>query len=425
MRVSLKYGKQTKDIFFPEGTRVDILQPATAPLLDGPAAALAQALESPLGDADIRSLPEPGSVGVALPDETRPFPVRELLPVLFEFLQAAWPGLDAGRITVYVGGGLHPPMDEDGLARVVPPEIRAGVRVVPHDAKNDAMSDLGVTSRGVRVLINKGFAESDLRIVMGQIDPHQFVGFTGGSKGACIGLAGAETIRSNHAMMFEPGAEVGLLDDNPVRQDLNEAGDMLGIHLAINVVNDPHKRPVWLGAGVPREVLREGAAACAKVYGVRIDSQYDIVVASCGGHPKDICLYQAQKGLNMASRAAKPGGKVLLLAACAQGVGDDDYYEYVCGFDNMQAVMDDFGSGDFRMGAHKAFLFGRSILAYEVALHSELDKATLSRCHLTPGDARETVSRWLEEMPEARVAVVSNANTTYFHHGPAPQHERI
>ena len=114
-------------------------------------------------------------------------------------------------------------------------------------------------------------------------------------------------------------------------------------------------------AGDPKEaVLLAGAGVCATLYGVHISEKFDIVIASCGGHPKDITLYQAQKGLNLASHALKPGGQVLLLAACPQGVGDDVYFDYVSRFQTTQEVLDDFRRLGFKMGAHKAFLFART-----------------------------------------------------------------
>lgn len=420
MTLQLKFGKSTRELQLPDHCQVDILAPRSVPPLQAPAKALAEALRSPFGGDPLADMPRPQRVAIALPDETRPFPVQQLLPVLLRHLLQRWPELTPEAVTVYVGGGLHPPMDEDGLARVVPLAARQGLQVLPHDAKNDPMLEVGHTSRGTPVRINKGFAEADLRIVMGQIDPHQFVGFTGGSKGACIGLAAAETIRSNHALMFQEGAVVGRLQGNPVREDLNEAGDLLGLQLVVNVINDPQKKPVWLGAGTPKEVLNAGAEVCEQVYGVQLETLYDLVIASCGGYPKDICLYQAQKGLNMASMAARPGGKVLLLAACEQGVGDEDYYDYVCRFDSMQATVDDFQRCEFRMGAHKAWLFGKSALRCEVVLDSLLPQEIVKSCHLTPGDAQQTLTRWLSELPAgARIAVAPNANTTFFHLGPA------
>ena len=420
MRVTLKYGHGERELAIPDTAEVQVLRPASVPALADPAAALAKALDHPLGSRPIGELPAPASVVVAVPDETRPLPVRELLPVLLDRLFAAWPSLGPDRVTVVVGGGLHPPLDRAELDRLVPPAVARGCTVLGHDAHAADLVSLGVTSRGTPVRVNAAVARAEMRIVLGQIDPHQYVGFTGGSKGMAVGCSSAETIGHNHGLMFQPGAQVGELEGNPVRQDLNEVGRIIGVHLAVNMVMGPDKRPVWLAAGEPEAVLRAGAQVCAQVYGVRLERGFDVVVASCGGYPKDICLYQAQKGLYQASAALRPGGRALLLAACEQGVGDDVYLDYVRRFASPQEILEDFRSNGFRMGAHKAFMFSRTLAAYEVVVDSDLDPAVLAQCLLPAGRAQETIDRWIgvgEGRP--RVAVVPNANTTYFFRDPA------
>ena len=128
------------------------------------------------------------------------------------------------------------------------------------------------------------------------------------------------------------------------------------------------------------------------------------MVASCGGHPKDICLYQAQKGLNLASQALKPGGHILLLAASPQGVGDDIYFDYVSQFTSPEEVIRDFKSTGFRMGAHKAYLFGRTLVNYNVAVFSDLDAGGPAQMPPEgggPGHDRGRVGRGLRRHPAA------------------------
>jgi nickel-dependent lactate racemase len=281
------------------------------------------------------------------------------------------------------------------------------------------MRDFGATRRGTPVRINAAYAAAELKLVIGQVDPHQFVGFTGGSKGVVIGCAAPETIERNHSLMSEPNAVVGQLTGNPVREDQTEAGEMIGIDLAVNYVLDADKQVVQLAAGRPAAVLEACAATCASVYGVGIGERYDIVVASCGGYPKDICLYQAQKGLNLASQALKPGGQILLLAASPQGVGDDIYFDYVSQFSSPEEVVRDFKASGFRMGAHKAYLFGRTLVSYDVAVCSELDAGILGKCHLRAADPATVLEEWVEEFEGApRLAIIPNANTTYFYRKP-------
>ncbi len=419
MQIELKYGDHLHVLTIPEQAEVSVLRTSGMPAITDLEAELENALSSPVAGEGFESLihsVKPRSVSIAIPDETRPVPSNKLLPVLLRRLFAAWPSLDVGDVTIVIAGGLHPPLEYGAMRRILPAQIIEKYRVVTHDAVNSTMFDFGQTSRGTPVRINAEYAVADFKIVIGQIDPHQFVGFTGGAKGVSIGCAAPESIEHNHSLMFDPNARVGVMEGNPVREDLDEAGGMIGIDLAINVVLDADKKVVDLLAGAPGEVLKKGARTCAQIYGVEVDRKFDIVIASCGGYPKDISLYQAQKGLNLASQAVKRGGKILLLAACPQGVGDDIYFDYVCQFATPEEVLEDFQRLEFKMGAHKAYLFGRTLVSYDVAVFSDLNSDILKRCHLRAADPSAVITEWLEEF-EGRpaLAVVPNANTTFFY----------
>jgi nickel-dependent lactate racemase len=419
MDVEVKYGSVTVRVPIPDRAAVSILQPLSLPVIASVEASLAAALDSPLGcktfDRLISEI-RPRSVAISVPDETRPTPTQVVLPPLLERIRSATSGASPSEIVVFIGRGLHPPSDTAATERVFPAEITRGCRVVAHDARSAKMFDYGRTSRGTPLRINAEYAAADMKLVIGQVDPHQFVGFTGGSKGVVIGCASAETIEKNHSLMFQPDALVGRLHGNPVREDLSEAGRIVGIDFAVNFVLDADKNVVHLSAGKPDDVLETCAGVCAKVYGVGISEKFDIVVASCGGHPKDICLYQAQKGLNLASHALKPGGHMLLLAASPQGVGDDIYFDYVSLFASPEEVIQDFKSTGFRMGAHKAYLFGQTLVNYDVAVFSDLEPEVLRACHLRAADPATILEEWVSGFHGTpRVAVVPNANTTYFY----------
>lgn len=415
MEVTLKYGSGYKTITFPESADVTVMQAGEVPEVADPVKALMDGFDSPINATSLESRPAPASVAIAVPDETRPVPLKVLLPPLLERIRKAYPDLAPKNISVVVGGGLHPAPDEEQLSRILPEDMQ-GCTVVPHDALSSPMTSFGTTSRGTPVEVNAAFGEAELKIVIGQIDPHQFAGFTGGSKGVTIGCASKPMIENNHSLMSDPEARVGNILSNPVRQDLNESGEMIGIDIAVNVVMNPAKKPVALLVGNPVDCLMQGHKTTAAVYGLAIDKEYDIVIASCGGTPKDICLYQAQKGLNMASQCARKGGHIMLLAACPQGIGDDHYHDYVKKFPCAYSQLKEFKEKGFRMGAHKAFLFSRSITNFDVAVVSDLDADTLGSCHLTKTELECTIERWLEEEGEgAKIAVVPNANTMYFY----------
>ncbi|WP_072697246.1 nickel-dependent lactate racemase [Desulfovibrio litoralis] len=416
MDIKLKYGSDSLVLNIPDSISVDIFEPNEASPLADPLAAFLNALDAMDGSA-FTSGSTPKSVAIAVPDETRPLPIKLFLPVLIERILKTFPSLKVEDISIVVGGGLHPPADSAQLQRILPSSLLDGscpCKIVCHDAKNSPMTYFGETSRGTPVEVNAAIGTADLKIVMGMIDVHQFVGFTGGSKGVAIGCASARMITANHKMLAKEGASAANIESNPVRQDLNEAGELIGVNLAINVVLDASKKPVIVLAGKPVDVMKAGAVETARIYGLKMKEPYDIVIASCGGNPKDICLYQAQKGLTPAAQACKEGGKILILAECSQGIGDDVYHDYVKQFPCPHALMKAFQSSEFRMGAHKAFLFARVTTKKEVVFHTALDEKALSECLLKKGEAQATLNQWIKELKSPRIAVLKNANSSFF-----------
>lgn len=416
MRLNLKYGKRNKSIHIPDQSDVSILKPNSLPELPDINLALNMALNNLINMPKLVSSPNPRSVSVAIPDESRPTPSRELIPILLDWLYDKFPNLKPNQITVIVGGGLHKPMDEAALEKFLPADIAPGCRLLVHDTYSSQMVSYGSTRRGTPVEVNAEYAKADFKLLIGQIDPHQFVGFTGGAKGVVIGCASPNSISHNHGLMLQDGAEVGRLNGNPVREDMNEAGRMVNLNMAVNVVLDADDRLIGMWAGEPVAVLKEGANLCAEAYGVSISRQFDIAIVSCGGYPRDICLYQAQKGLNLASRVVKQKGKILLLAECSLGVGDENYYEYVCRYETAEAAKIAFKSKKFRMGAHKSYLFGKTLTKYEVVVDSDLPENVLRNCHMSKCNAQEIINQWLEDPSDCpSIAVVPNANITYFY----------
>lgn len=427
MDYTLSYGHTEKHFHLPDSADVSLLSPHPHAPVEDLSARLLAALQKPLGCLPLACRARPHSIAIAVPDETRPVPLKILLPVLLQHINSIWPDFAAKQISIIVGGGLHQPADQAQFERILPPEAFAHT-LLGHDAVHAECLHVGTTSRNNAIHINAAFMRAECKIVIGQIDPHQFVGFTGGAKGVIIGCGAKSTIEHNHAMMAQAHAQVGEVEHNPVRQDLNEAGQMLGLDLAINVVLDAHKKVVSLLAGSPLAVLEAGCSISSKVYGLPLSRHFDLTIASCGGHPKDICLYQAQKGLNLASRTLREGGALLLLAACPQGIGDAKYENYVKQFSTPEEQVAEFSRMGFRMGAHKAFLFSKTLLRYQVGIVSELDAATLAQCMLTKVTLQESIDAWLAQWsaPQApRIALVPNANTTFFYQDSTAQDDSM
>jgi lactate racemase len=410
---SIPYGRTKMTVRLNGAFQTELLAPARVEPIADPTQAVRDALSSPLGGVRLADFAHARSVAIAINDKTRPVPHAILLPPLLQALEEA--GIAADAITLVVATGLHAPMPDTEFPQILPSDIVARYRVVSHDATDTGnLVSLGKTRLGTDVQVNRLFAQADLRVVVGNLEPHQFMGFSGGVKTAAIGLGGRDTINQNHALMLDPHSDLARYDDNPARQDVEEAGRMIKVHFALNVVINESKQIVRVLAGEPQAVMREGMPLVLKLYQVRVAQPFDLLIASPGGHPKDINLYQAQKALGHAARVTRQGGTVILVAACPEGTGSASYEKWVTGMASHQAVLERFQREGFRIGPHKAFQIARDAAPRRVLMVTEMAPDFVRRLLLTPyanlDAALATALKGLA--PTARIGIMPWANAT-------------
>ncbi len=411
--MELLYGKKTITLDLPREWEPDFFRPNPIPPVEDPVGEVARSLENPCGKKRLEHFFGAASVAIALADETRPVPNDLILPLLLKKLHQL--GISKSAIRILIAPGLHSPTPASRFADVLPRDIAKQYSVTVHDALHSGLKFLGRTSRGTPIFVNPLFFDAELKLVVGMIDPHQFVGYTGGVKGAAIGLAGAETIEANHSMLFHPQALIGEIQDNPVRQDIEEIGKMMGVHFAIDVVLDEANRIIKAFSGEPWEVERAGSEFCREVYEVTVKKEYDIVLVSAGGHPKDINLYQAQKALAAATSLVRKGGEIVLFAECPGGHGDEVFYQTMQRYKSPHDVVENFQKEKFRMGVHKAFLWTRSLIKAQVYLHSVLEEAVVHRLMVLPLNNVEEFLRRIkgQYVRPPQIAVIPKGNSTY------------
>jgi nickel-dependent lactate racemase len=411
--ISIPYGKTRLTARLDEGFAVQMLAPAQVAVATDPVQTVRDALRKPVGGVRLSDFARARSVAIAVNDKTRPVPHGVLLPPLLEELAKA--GILREAITFIIATGLHAPMKESEFAQILPADISAGYRVVSHDAAaTENLVNLGTTRAGTPVQMNRIFAQADLRIVVGNLEPHQFMGFSGGVKTAVIGLGGRETIDRNHAMMLDPRSDLARYEDNPARLDVEEMGRLAGVHFALNDIINENKQIVAVLAGEPRAVMRAGIPLVRQVYGVRVGAPFDLMIASPGGHPKDINLYQAQKALGHAARVTREGGTVILVAACPEGTGSRSYEEWVAGKASHAEVIEQFKREGFRIGPHKAFQIARDAAPRRLLFVTEMPEALVKKLLLTRcASLDEALAVASKSLPKtARVGVMPYANAT-------------
>ncbi len=410
---SIPYGKTKLRFTLPDDLQVEVIAPNETPAAADPSALVKAALAHPLGGVQLSDFASVHSAAVAINDKTRPVPHQHLLPSLLQDLEDT--GLPPEKITLLIATGTHPPMPVGEYPSVVPPDILKRYPVICHDADDEtSLSYLGETSRGTPVWINSHYIQADLRLVVGNIEPHQFQGFSGGVKSAAIGLAGRKTINHNHAMMAHPLSALGEFERNPARQDVEEIGAKIGIHFALNAILNDHKEIVHALAGDPRAVMAVGIPLARQICQVSVSAPYDLIIASPGGHPKDINLYQAQKGLAHACLIAAPGAVVLLAAACPEGTGSRGYETWMQGMTGHAQVIERFQREGFRVGPHKAYQISRDAVRVHLYMLSELPQTFAGELLLNPvPQLQPAIDAALQHLaPGARIAIMPMASAT-------------
>lgn len=288
-----------------------------------------EALQEPIDAPRLRQLAEGKQrIVVIVSDHTRPVPSRQILPPMLEELRAGNP---EAHIALLVATGCHRVSTERELRQKLGDEIYEREEIAVHDCDDrDNLVYLGQMPSGQPLYVNRMAVEADLLVAEGFIEPHFFAGFSGGRKSVLPGIAGRETVLGNHCAEFidSPFARTGILEGNPIHEDMEWAAKRAGLRFIVNVVLDPHKRVVAAFAGDPTGAHRQGCRFLRESCMVSAKLA-DIVVTTNGGYPLDQNLYQAVKGMTAAEALVREGGVIVMLAAAEDGCGGEYFYRQI------------------------------------------------------------------------------------------------
>jgi nickel-dependent lactate racemase len=165
---------------------------------------------------------------------------------------------------------------------------------------------------------------------LGFIEPHLMLGFSGGRKLIAPGLAAQETIKVLHSPKFmrDPRAVEGSIEENPLHHELLEIAKLARHDFLVDVAlaRGAGQRPIAaVFAGHPLEAHRQGVEFVSQAMLETLEEPVDAVITTAAGYPLDLTFYQSVKGITAAASIVKPGGKILLLAACEEGVGGREF----------------------------------------------------------------------------------------------------
>jgi len=327
METQFAFGKNGIDVEVPNGFAYQVVRSRATPALNDVTGALNAALDHPIHSEPLEKLAAgKRTAAISVCDITRPAPNRITLPPLLQRLHTA--GIPKEGVTILIATGLHRAATSEELDIVLGPEIAATYNVVSHDARDFAAHrSVGTTRRGTPVYIDERFVAADLHITLGFIEPHLMLGFSGGRKLIIPGVAAQETIKVIHSPRFmrEPLATEGSIEGNPLHAELLEAAALARHDFILDVTLTQERAISGVFAGHPVKAHAAGVEFMVNTSLTPLDSLVDAVITSSAGYPLDLTFYQCLKGLTAAQHIVKPGGKMLLLAECAEGVGSPEY----------------------------------------------------------------------------------------------------
>lgn len=352
------------------------------------------ALNSPIESPLLSDMVFPKSkVALITSDVTRVVPSHKLIPPIIQQLRLA--GVKRENISIIFALGVHRKHTPDEQKRLLSKNIYGQYRVIDHNIED--CLDMGKTKNGIPVQIFRPVAEADIRVCIGNIEPHYFAGYTGGAKSIMPGVSSRESVSFTHKLMLLPGSIAGKLEGNPTREAIEEVGEAVGINFILNVILNSKKQIVGVVAGDRIAAHRKGCSYADECFKVPIKQQADVVIVSPGGYPKDISVYQAQKALENAKYAVKKGGTIILVAECIEGFGDKIFEEWMLEATSFMEPVERLKK-EFILGGHKAAAIGMLLEKIKVIMVSSLSDKKVKELFFTPAKSvDEAISMSLQE----------------------------
>ncbi len=414
MKVALAYGRGRLTIDVPD--HAVVIAPQELPGLADERAAFDAAVRAPIGTAPLRDLARASdTVAIVIADITRPSPSERLVP----WIMAELAHVPRENIVIVNGTGSHRANTRAELIQMLGAEVVETVRIVNHNAFDEAtLTHLGRTSYGGDIWMNNDYLHADVRIVTGFVEPHFFAGFSGGPKGVVPGVVGIKTIMHLHnaEMIGDPRSTWAQLAGNPVQGEIREAVALAPPHFIVNVAINPRREITALWAGHYIEAYEIGCRFVVEHATHAVEEPFDVVISTNSGYPLDQNLYQTVKGMSAAARIVRPGGAIIAVSECSDGLPEHGNFKQLLQMrQTPQELLTMIETPGFELydqwEAQSQAIVQRKA---EVYLYSSLDPAAVRAAMLEPtSDITATLARLLDRYgAHARVAVLPEGPQT-------------
>jgi nickel-dependent lactate racemase len=352
-----------------------------------------ESLLTPIKERRLRDLAsKEKKVCIIVSDYTRAVPNYKLIsPILNELNMG---GCETDNISILIANGLHEPTPKSEAEKLLGKTVAEKVNVVNHDAEDESqLTYLGKTSFGTNLWVNKLITECDLAVATGLIEPHFFAGYGGGRKSILPGVAGKKSIYQNHSfkMIAHPNSRYGVLNGNPIHEDMVEASKLAGLDYIVNVVGD-RGRIVKAFSGDPHKAWEKGVNFLDEMVKVKVPLRADTVIVSNGGYPLDRDLYQAVKGIATGELVVRKGGVIVLLSECIDGIGrgHEHLYRIMAEAKTPDQVLEKIKREEPIKDQWEAQILARVLkVAKIVVLTKNIKSSLIEDMHMTPASSVE------------------------------------
>ncbi|MGL5330418.1 MAG: nickel-dependent lactate racemase [Peptostreptococcaceae bacterium] len=388
---SFKYGETKLTTCIEDKDIIHTLKPNHVDKIEDLEKEVNNVLNNPIGTRPLNEIVKPGEkVAIVVSDITRAWMKSDEFVIhIVNYLTDI--GVKDEDMFVVIALGGHRKSTEEEMIKIVGKEVYNRVKVYDHECEDkNELVYLGESSRNTPIYLNKKIHEANRVIITGGIVFHIFAGFGGGAKSILPGVVGIETIQANHRLSFNPGKSSGLnlnsgpniIEGNPLREDMNEVCKIVNPDFLFNVVLDTKGDFIKFVGGHYYDAWYEGAMFIRSLYGVPVDNKADIIIASAGGFPKDINLYQSIKTTDNALHGGKDDSVIILLSQCQEGLGAEEFADWFK--HNTLEDMENALKDNFTVPGYAAYKTAYTARYRKVILISDIDDKIVSDFNMIP-----------------------------------------
>ncbi len=404
--IELKYGNNHLSFCLPVDIDLEEICLDSNGIPSASADLIEESIHKPFGVKLSDIAGEKDKVAIIIDDITRPTPTKEILAVLIPVLFHI--GVRAENISITIALGTHRPMTNEEVRKKVGEEFAEQITIYQPDYKSDEeFIQVAFDDGGAPVSIYKKVYEADVRIGIGNIVPHNALGWSGGAKILFPGVANEKSIANFHMRAARHEPVFGEVE-NPIRREVEAWVSKIGLHFLINTVLDRECKLIGCVSGDFIRAHRKGVELATAVYSKKITSKADLVIVN--GEPSSFDFWQGTKGLNAAARVVKDGGDVILAIPCREGVGPHPKYIDYISLDDSTDLPEqaDAEIYDDIIALSVGLMISKLNRKYTVHVYTDgLSEEELNRANMSKiADLQERIDHILQEKGVRKVLVI-------------------